>query len=115
MIIKKINQCDNTYVLKIVDTGNNASIDRHGNFQTQMLDYNKSITRGYITHHSFEFETLLANHNISTFDIVDLSGRKIVNKGSRNNCSVFWNQLSVGCYFVRENNSSKKSSLFICK
>lgn len=110
---KRIYQCDNTYVLKIIDSGNNAVVDRHA---SPFISTSSSpgSTKGYLLKDEIEFNELIRNNSILDFYIIDFSGR-IIYSSKSNFTTNFWNQLAQGCYFVRENNSSKKSSLFICK
>ena len=106
-------QCDNTYVLKIIDSGNNAVVDRHA---SPLLPSNHSSekTKGYLLKNNIEFHELLRNNSIQDYYIIDFSGR-IVNSDKTNITSNVWNQLAQGCYYLKENNSSSLKTIFICK
>ncbi|MBK9639286.1 MAG: hypothetical protein IPO63_16360 [Bacteroidetes bacterium] len=106
-------QCDNTYVLKIIDSGNNAVVDRHASpfISTSSSPEN---TKGYMLKNEIEFNELLRNNSILDYYIIDFSGR-IINSSNTNITTNGWNQLAQGCYYLKEYNSSNSRTIFICK
>ncbi len=106
-------QCDNTYVLKIIDSGNNAVVDRHASPFISMSSSSES-TKGYLLKNEIEFNELLQNKSILDYYIIDFSGR-IVHSSKTNIFSNTWNQLAQGCYYLRGNNGFDVTTIFICK
>ncbi|MBK9639288.1 MAG: hypothetical protein IPO63_16370 [Bacteroidetes bacterium] len=110
---KRIYQCDNTYVLKIIDSGNNAVVDRHASPFISTPSSSIS-TKGFLLKNDIEFNELLRNNSILDYYIIDFSGR-IVHSYKTNVTSNVWNQLAQGCYYLKENNSTSLNTIFICK
>lgn len=106
-------QCDNTYVLKIIDSGNNAVVDRHA--APFLTSTNSSEnTKGYLLKNEIEFNELISNNSILDFSIIDLSGR-IIQSSKTNITTNVWNNMSKGCYYLKGNNGSNSKTFFICK
>ncbi|MBK9639292.1 MAG: hypothetical protein IPO63_16390 [Bacteroidetes bacterium] len=110
---KRIYQCDNPYVSKIIDSGNNAVVDRHASPFTSTSSSPES-TKGYLLKNEIEFNELLRNNSILDYYIIDFSGR-IVHSSKTNISSNTWHQLAQGCYYLRGNNGLDGTTIFICK
>lgn len=106
-------QCDNTYVLKIIDSGNNAVVDRHSSPFISTSSSTES-KKGYLLKNEIEFNELISNNFILDFSIIDLSGR-IIQSSKTNITTNVWNNMSKGCYYLKGNNGSNSKTFFICK
>lgn len=107
------NQCDNTYVLKIIDSGTNAVVDRHAAPFVATSNSSES-TKGYLLKNEIEFNELIHTNSILDYYIIDFSGR-IVHSSKTNISSNTWNQLAQGCYYLKGNNGLGGTTIFICK
>ncbi len=109
------SQCDNTYVLKIQEAGNNAVIERIAESNEQSLAKNSTKTFGYLLPQARDLNDLLNRHNFSSGQIVDFSGKLITEFGNMSVAAKYWGELSSGCYFLRLNEKLAASTLLICK
>jgi len=108
-------QCDNTYVLKIMDTGTSASIERLGNNLVAPSSQMQNIKKGFLIHDAFELEILLENYEFTKIEIIDLTGRNIIRQQGTSSKWNIWDALSNGCYYLNGYTESQKTTLFICK
>jgi len=109
-------QCDNTYVLKIIDSGNNAVVDRHSApFFTSSSASTYENKKGYILKNEVELNELIHKNSIRDFYLIDFSGRIIYQSTFNIINSYIWNSLANGCYYLKGRKEVENKTMFICK
>ncbi|MBK9402001.1 MAG: hypothetical protein IPN36_14490 [Bacteroidetes bacterium] len=109
------SQCDNTYVLKIQETGNNAVIERMNGPNKPSSVKNTPKTLGYFLPEAPDLNDLLNRHNFSSGQIVDFSGRIIIDFENNSVAGKYWDKLNSGCFYLRLHEKLTVSTFLICK
>ncbi|MBL7922856.1 MAG: hypothetical protein JNL88_01525 [Bacteroidia bacterium] len=109
------SQCDNTYVLKIQETGNNAAIERISSYVKQVPWITSAPTIGYRLTGAAEFIQLLEDQKYISVNILDFSGRIICSFKSNAALETYWHKLVPGCYIIDITSSNNHTSFYICK